>query len=144
MKWLFGRGWLDARTVFATRCLLAVAIVASLMSLVIMVRMSLIDPGPQGKHEAFFTFLPQFVRFAVAHVLIPLIFALYPRRITNIVFWASAIYLIWPWYEIALNPGHAMDPGVRDWFGLHGIVIFVLVFYTAICAEPDQKRRHDA
>lgn len=83
-----------------------------------------------GMRERFSLVLPEFIRFGLVHLPVPVVFALCPRRWTNILFWAYALYLPLPWLEVVLDDGHAVIRTMVGWFALHGIAVFSVGFYT--------------
>ncbi|GEM_PF-3863382 len=137
MKWLLARGWLDARTVWVVRSLVALALIASFMSFDYATGHYWMYWDEPRERAAFYRLLPELVLFAIAHGLVPLIFALIPRRITNILFWASAVYLLFPLWETLAALGrnaHALNYPMAEWFVWHGFVILGLAVYTAVQA----------
>ncbi|WP_284123962.1 hypothetical protein [Parerythrobacter aestuarii] len=87
---------------------------------------------------------PEIVEYLFVHAVIPLVLAIYPRRITNLVFWALALYLPIPWLQAALDDGHTVNQTVVNWYLLNGLLMFAVAGYTASRAISGQTRGSDA
>lgn len=122
------------------RCLLAVALIAGVMYLATGTAEYRATWDEPSTHQRFSFVLPELVWFGALLLLIPLMFALYPRRWTNILFWVYAIYLLFPWLDVVFDDSHAVNRTMAGWFALQGVAVFSLGSYTLWKAANDRKR----